>query len=158
MAYQTASSGSMIAMSAGLPAICSRTRTGNRPLLPFTTTKPKVLSSPRIVLAVAWRCDTRRDRATSKHAQGMRIHTFDRDLAIPAGANHLRQAERVIRVSFVDLQAERTLGVPGVHADYGHAASAQAEGQPVGELSGLQTNPHRAGGMLAHCRGKRVGA
>ena len=87
----------------------------------------------------------------------MRIHTFDRDLAVPAGANHLRQAECVVGVGFVDLQAERSLGVPGVHADNRHAASAQAERQPVGELSGLQTNPHRAGGMLAHCGGHHVG-
>ena len=70
----------------------------------------------------------------------MSIHTFDRDLAVPAGANHLGQAERVIRVGFVDLKAERSLGVPSVHADDEHAASAQAERQPIGELSGLQTN------------------
>src|ERR1700741_2635078 len=75
----------------------------------------------------------------------MRIHTLDSDLAVPAGANHLRQAECVVGVGFVDLQAERSLGVPGAHADNRHAASAQAERQPVGELSGLQTNPHRAG-------------
>ena len=87
----------------------------------------------------------------------MSIHAFDRDLAVPAGANHLRQAERVIRVGFVDLKAERSLGVPGVHADDGHAASAQAERQPVGELSGLQTNPYCAGRMLAQCGGNRVG-
>src|SRR5439155_517655 len=54
----------------------------------------------------------------------MSIHTFDRDLPVPAGANHLRQAERVIRVGFVDLQAERSLGVPAcpvqrpMHCDY----------------------------------------
>jgi hypothetical protein len=59
-------------------------------------------------------------------------------------------AERVIRVGFVDLKAERSLGVPGVHADNGHAASAQAEREPVGELLGLQTRPHRAWRMLAH--------
>ena len=54
----------------------------------------------------------------------MSIHTFDRDLAVPAGANHLRQAECVIRVGFVDLKAKRSLGVAGVHADNGHAATA----------------------------------
>jgi hypothetical protein len=53
----------------------------------------------------------------------MSIHAFDRDLAVPAGANHLRQAECVIRVGFVDLKAERSLGVAGVHADNRHAAS-----------------------------------
>ena len=80
----------------------------------------------------------------------MSIHTFDRDLAVRAGANHLRQAKCVIRVGFVDLQAEGRLGVPGVHADHGHAASAQVERQPVVQLPGLQTNPYCAGGMLAH--------
>ena len=87
----------------------------------------------------------------------MSIHAFHRDLAIPAGANHLRQAECVIRVGFVDLQAEGRLGVPGVHADHGHAASAQAERQPIGQLSGLQTNPHRAWRMAAQSGGNRVG-
>ena len=54
----------------------------------------------------------------------MSIHAFHRDLPVPPGANHLCQAERVIRVGFVDLKAERSLGVTGVHADNGHAASA----------------------------------
>src|SRR5205085_7037998 len=50
----------------------------------------------------------------------MSIHAFHRDLPVPPGANHLCQAERVIRVGFVDLKAERSLGVPGVHADNRH--------------------------------------
>src|SRR5947208_13246255 len=87
----------------------------------------------------------------------MSIHAFHRDLAVPPGANYLRQAERVIRVGFVDLKAERSLGVTGVHADNGHAASAQAERQPIGQLSGFQTNSFCAGGMLAQCSSNRVG-
>ena len=43
----------------------SRTRIANRPLAPRAMTKPKVLSSPRIVLAIVWRCETSCDRATS---------------------------------------------------------------------------------------------
>ena len=53
----------------------------------------------------------------------MSIHAFHRDLPVPPGANYLRQAECVIRVGFVDLKAERSFGVPGIHADNGHAAS-----------------------------------
>jgi hypothetical protein len=53
----------------------------------------------------------------------MSIHAFDRDLPVPPGANYLRQAECVIRVGFVDLKAERSFGVPGIHADNGHTAS-----------------------------------
>ena len=58
-----------------------------------------------------------------QHAQGMSIHAFHGDLPVPPGANHLCQAERVIRVGFVDLKTERRLGVAGVHADDGHAVS-----------------------------------
>src|SRR6266403_4966935 len=87
----------------------------------------------------------------------MSIHAFHRDLPVPPGANHLCQAECVIRVGFVDLKAERSLGVAGVHADNRHAASTQAEREPVGELPGLQTDPHRAWRMLAHDCGNRVG-
>jgi len=45
MACQTASSGSLITISEGLPAILPRTSTGNRPLTPVRH-KPKVVSSP----------------------------------------------------------------------------------------------------------------
>ena len=37
---------------------------------------PRNLPLPRRRLAVAWRCDTRRDRASFQHAQGMSIRTF----------------------------------------------------------------------------------
>src|SRR6266513_6096280 len=40
-------------------------------------------------------------------------------LPVPPGANYLRQAECVICVGFVDLKAERSFGVPGIHADNG---------------------------------------
>ena len=76
------------------------------------------------------------------------VHALDRDLAIPARAYDLGEAERVIGVGLFELKFERGLGVAGVEADHGQAHPAQAVGEPVGELPRLQADPHEGRGVL----------
>ena len=44
---------------------------------------------------------------------------FDRHLTEPAGAHHLGEAERVVRIGLIDLHAQCSLGVTGIKADDG---------------------------------------
>jgi hypothetical protein len=63
--------------------------------------------------------------------------------------------EGVVSVGLVDLQAQRGLGVPGIEADDGNAATAEIQRQPIGELAGLKPNPDNGRGVGLHRRCNR---
>src|SRR5436305_423985 len=68
---------------------------------------------------------------------------LDRHVAEPSRAHDLRQAERIIAVRLIDLQAERCLGVAGIDTDDRQPALAQGARQPIRQQPGLETDAHR---------------
>jgi hypothetical protein len=53
------------------------------------------------------------------------VEALDRDLLVPARANDLRQAVRVVGVGLVRLDRQRRLGVPRIQADDRQAERAE---------------------------------
>jgi hypothetical protein len=80
----------------------------------------------------------------------VRVHALDRHLPVPAGAHDLRQAEGVVGVGLVDLQAERCLRVSRIEADDGNTAPTKVERQPIRELPGLKADLDSGRGVSLH--------
>jgi hypothetical protein len=68
---------------------------------------------------------------------------FDRNFLVPAHANELRQAVRIIGIDFVDLHRQCRLGVPRIDAHHWRIEFPEAVPVPRAQLPGLEPDAHR---------------
>ncbi len=74
--------------------------------------------------------------------QSVATEAFDRNLLVPAHADHLRQAVRVVGIGLVDLHRQCRLGVPRIDAHHGQTEFAEAVPVPRAQLPGLEPDAH----------------
>ena len=82
-------------------------------------------------------------RATATLARRMPIR------AARPSPHVLSETKRIVGIGLIDLQAEGRLCMGGIEADNRQSASSRSEGQPIGELAGLQTDSCEGGGLSA---------
>ena len=92
--------------------------------------------------------------ARQQRAQAMAVEALDRDLLIPARADDLRQAVRVVGIGFVQLDGQRRLGMPRIQADDGQAKCTQRVPVPSAERTRLKANPSNLGRTCAYGGGE----
>jgi hypothetical protein len=68
---------------------------------------------------------------------------FDRNFLVPAHADELRQAVRIVGIGFVDLHRQCRLGVQRIDAHHWQTEFPEPAPVPGAQLPGLEPNAHR---------------